>query len=261
MQVADCRVHGTTRQHAGRSFEERERAALKPLPETLFPCYEEARRTVHRDGCVEVKHACHRVPDEYIGREVWVRWDGGTVRVFNQRLDQIAVHARLEPGRFSPGALYSSGVAETADYWCRRAARIGPWARERARQVHAARGPESIRVLMGLWHLGRRTGKPALDKVCHQALKAGGQPRLRDLRRLLDGRPEPMQLTFFERHPLIRDLEEYGSLVAASSLRPELPTTAPAGFEGPSGADVDNSCALTRAGAPAMTTPADKETT
>ena len=34
------------------------------------------------------------MPVEYLGSEVWVRWDGRMVRVFNQRMVQIAVHAQ-----------------------------------------------------------------------------------------------------------------------------------------------------------------------
>jgi hypothetical protein len=249
--VADERLHGTTRLHVGRCFEERERHALLPLPAMLFPCFEEARRTVHRDGCIEVRHAYYRVPDEYVGREVWARWDGRTVRVLDGRMRQIALHARLEPGQFSmggPGRTAGASIAETADYWCRRAGRIGPQAGDWARRVHAERGPESIRVLMGLWQLGRRAGKPAMEQACRQALASGAPLRLRDLRRRLEGIAEPVQMTFLDSHPLIRDMGEYGSLVAASTALPELPTTAPAGFEGPSGAAIDNSSALARAG-------------
>jgi hypothetical protein len=159
-------MHGTTRRHVGLCFEQSERQALLPLPAILFPSYEEGRRTVHRGGCIELKHAYYRVPAEYVGREVWARWDGRTARVLNLRMEQIAMHALLEPGRFSSrecGRTGGASVAETADYWCRRAEQIGPQAGEWAMRVHAGRGPESIRVLMGLWHLGRRVGKPALE--------------------------------------------------------------------------------------------------
>ena len=125
-------------------------------------------------------------------------------------------------------------------------------------RVHAARGSEAIRVLMGLWHLGRRVGRTAVEEACRQALEGGAPLRLRDLRRLLEGRAEPVQLTFFDRHPLIRDMGEYGSLVSACAHPTELPTTAPAGFEGPSGAAIDNSSARACAGA-ALPPPEHKE--
>jgi len=243
-RVADRRVHGTTRQHVGRSFEERERPALLPLPPMPFPCFEEGLRTVHRDAFVEVRQAYYRVPEEYVGREVWARWDGRLVRIYNRRMEPVATHARLEPGKFSapePGRADGPGVTRTAEYWRARARQVGPWCGEWAGRVHAERGAEAIRALMGLWGLGRRAGRAALERACRQALEGGGEMRLRHLRRLLEGKPEPVQLTFFQTHPLIRDPAEYGALVAASASRPELPTAAPAGFSRPSGATADNS--------------------
>jgi transposase len=99
--VADRRIHGTTRQQVCKVFDEVERKALQPLPAGRFPFFHEARRSVHRDGHVEVEKAYYSVPPEYMGRQMWVRWDGRMVRVFNQRMVQIAVHAQQAPGKFS----------------------------------------------------------------------------------------------------------------------------------------------------------------
>jgi len=41
--VADTRIHGTTRQQVGKVFNAVERPQLLPLPESLFPVFEEAR--------------------------------------------------------------------------------------------------------------------------------------------------------------------------------------------------------------------------
>ena len=57
----------------GRLFTEVERFALQPLPAMVFPVFEEARRTVHRDGHVEFKRAYYSVPPEYVDATVWVR--------------------------------------------------------------------------------------------------------------------------------------------------------------------------------------------
>ena len=101
LTVADTRVHGTTRRHVGKHFAEVERAALLPLPSEPFPSFREARRTVHRDGHVEVDRAYYSVPPEYLARRVWVRWDARLVRIFNDRMEQLDVHVKQEPGRFS----------------------------------------------------------------------------------------------------------------------------------------------------------------
>jgi transposase len=96
--VADTRIHGTTRQQVCKVFEESERAACCLCRLDDSPLLHEAQRSVHRDGHVEcgkgVLLGAARVP----GRQVWVRWDGRMVRVFNCRMEQIAVHAQRPPG-------------------------------------------------------------------------------------------------------------------------------------------------------------------
>jgi transposase len=99
-QVADQRIHGTTKQQVERLFEQAERRELLPLPIERFPFFHEARRSVHKDGHLEVDKAFYSAPPEYVGRRLWARWDGRLVRVFNDRWEQVAVHAKAEPGRF-----------------------------------------------------------------------------------------------------------------------------------------------------------------
>ena len=99
--VADTRIHGTVRAQVGKLFETNERPALRALPASLFPCFSEVRRTVHRDGHIEYQKAYYSAPPEYVGREVWLRADARLVRLFNQRLEQIGTHVRVQAGRFA----------------------------------------------------------------------------------------------------------------------------------------------------------------
>ena len=104
-QVADQRIHGTTKQQVERLFEQAERRDLLPLAAERFPFFHEAHRAVHRDGFVEVDKAYYSAPPEYVGRRLWVRWDSRLVRIFNDRWEQlIAIHAKTEPGRFRTAA-------------------------------------------------------------------------------------------------------------------------------------------------------------
>lgn len=68
--VADTRIHGTTRQQVGKVFNAVERPQLLPLPESLFPAFEEAPRTVHWDGYIELQRLYYSVLPEYVGRQV-----------------------------------------------------------------------------------------------------------------------------------------------------------------------------------------------
>jgi transposase len=217
-RVADHRIHGTTRQQVHQVFEQAERAVLLALPPDLFPAFEEARRAVHRDGHVEVDKAYYSVPPEYLGHEVWVRWDARVVRVFDLRMNQIAIHVKADPGRFStqPGHIASEKISavERGSAWLlRRAAHIGPHTAAWAEALLEARGIEGVRVLQGLLSLARKHPADTLEKACESAL-SHQIFRLRGLRGLL--RQPTHQAEFLEEHPLIRPLEQYGRLVPVS---------------------------------------------
>jgi hypothetical protein len=216
--VADTRVHGTTRQQVGKLFAEVERAALLPLAATRFPCFSEGQRTVNRDGHVEVERAYYSVPPEYLGRRVWARWDGRTVRIFNQRLEQIALHVRHEPGRFStqPGHIANekiSGTERGAAWILGRIRRIGPCSTRWAEALPQVRGVEGVRVLQGLSSLARRYRAEQIEHACDIAHSYGAF-RLRTIRNLIDrDMPKQEELAFMEEHPLIRPLSEYEQFV------------------------------------------------
>jgi transposase len=219
LTVADTRIHGTTRRQVGKHFTEVERSALVPLPLTLFPSFHESRRTVHRDGHVEVDRAYYAVPPEYLAREVWVRWDGRLVRIFNERMQQIALHPKQEPGRFStPPEFISSkkisGVERGAAWLLGRVtSRIGPRSTTWAEAMIQARGVEGVRVLQGLLSLAGRHPITAIEQACEIAL-GYGEYHLRTIRSLLKRQaPKQDMLPFLSEHPMIRPMEEYGQFV------------------------------------------------
>jgi transposase len=214
--VADTRIHGTTRQQVIKVFNEVERSKLLPLPASLFPVFEEAPRSVHRDGYVEVQRAYYSVPPEYVGRQVWVRWESRLVRVFNQRREQIALHALAEPGKFTTDPLhqhspYRRVIQRNLDYLLDRARLIGKQTGTWAEAMIKQRGPIGTRVLHGLLSLAGKHPVAALEAAAEKALHHGTW-RLRDLRLLLERAGPSPQLDFLETHPLIRSLDAYEAL-------------------------------------------------
>jgi transposase len=216
--VADTRLHGTTRRQVGTHFAAVERAALLRLPVDRFPCFREARRTVHRDGHVEVERAYYSVPPEHLGRPVWVRFDARLVRIFDDRMTPIAVHVRHEPGRFSTQSQHIAGPkinsVERGTAWLLgKVRRIGPKALGWAEAVIANRGVEGVRVLQGLLNLAERHPGDALERACDVAASYGAH-HLRTIRSLLK-RPAARQesLPFLDDHPLIRSLSDYSQFV------------------------------------------------
>jgi transposase len=226
--VADTRVHGTTRQQVSKLFAEVERPALQALPAERFPFFHEGQRSVHRDGHVEVDKAYYSVPPEYLARPVWVRWDARLVRIFNQRLEQIALHVKHEPGRFSTqgqhiAAEKISGVERGAAWLLAQTRRLGTHSTRWSEAVIAVRGIESVRVLQGLLSLARRHPCALIERACEVAAAAGAY-HLRTIRTLIQRHADQQeQFDFMSEHPLIRDLADYGQFVHTSFQKEPVP--------------------------------------
>lgn len=215
--IADKRIHGTTRKQVAKVFEEEERPALLPLPPERFPFFHEARRKVHRDCHVEVARAYYSVPPEYLGRGVWARWDAHKVRIFNGRMEQVAMHARVEEGRFSthPGHIAPEKISAAEagpEPLLQKIAHVGRESWRWARDVVDQRGVMGTRVLMGLLSLTGKYESKEIEEACRQA-RSHGTWRLRSVRELLKRGSEQEQIEFMEEHELIRSMSEYGAMV------------------------------------------------
>jgi transposase len=211
--VADTRLHGTIRQQVGTYFTQTEQPALRPLPASIFPCFEEAPRKVHRDGHVAFQRAFYSVPPEHLGRDVWVRAEARLVRIFNQHFEPIAVHVRAEPGRFATDDAHIHAhkrviIERGADYMVERCRVVGAHSGAWAQGLMVQRGPEAMRTLQGLLALAREHPVSELERACGQAVHLGLW-RLRDVRRLLQHGEQVVQVDFLQVHPLIRDLSHY----------------------------------------------------
>ena len=227
--IADTRIHGTTRKQVARMFTEVERPALLPLPPSRFPCFQEAQRIVNRDGHVEVAKAYYSAPPEFLGRTVWARWDGHVVRLFDQNLRQIAIHAQHEPGRFATDDRHivpekRGGIERGTAWWMNKASCIGPHAGQWAENVLKDRGIYALRVVMGLVSLTNRHPARNIEQACQMACSHGAH-RLRDIRNLLKrselATPQ-QQFEFAAEHPLIRSLSDYSKLIQTAFERTPL---------------------------------------
>ena len=228
-QVADTRIHGTTRRQVRQQFEQVEKPTLGPLPSTRFPCFEEGRRTVHSDGHVAVDKAYYSAPPEFLGRDVWVRYDSRIVRIFDARMNLIATHTRQEPGGFStldPHILDRkiAGVERGAAWLLGKVAAIGPHAQRWGEAMVRHRGIEGVRVLQGLLSLSNRHPLQQVERACEIAAEHQCY-RLRTIRTLirrdLDHADQQQRLPgLIEEHPIIRPLDDYARLVHDAFLQP-----------------------------------------
>ncbi|MEO2028016.1 MAG: IS21 family transposase [Fuerstiella sp.] len=224
--VADTRIHGTTKKQVRGQFTAVDRPALMPLPRDRFAMFHEARRSVSRDGHLEVDKAYYSAPPEYIGRRVWVRWDTRLVRVFNDQWKQIALHSKAEPGRFRTDSAHIppekvTTVERGTDALMRQIAAIGPNSKAWSQLVIASRGVQGVRVLVGLKALAGKHTYDELERACGTAVSHSAT-RLKSIRNLLK-RPAPQEqlpLPFIEEHPIIRPLSDY-SVDSLNAFRKE----------------------------------------
>lgn len=230
-QVADKRIHGTTRQQVSKVFEEVEKPALLPLPPARFELFHEAMRHVNRDGHVQIKGAYYSAPPEHLGQDLWARWDGRTVRLFDQKMKQVAMHVQQEPGRFSTANVHIlsekiSNIERGTIWLLQRAERFGPNASIWSASMLRLRGIEGVRVLLGLLSLGNKHPWQAVDEACRVA-HSHGTYRLRCVRKLIERNPDERQtqtlMSFITEHAIIRPLDEYGQWVK-EALR-QIPST------------------------------------
>lgn len=221
--VADTRIHGTTRQQVIKLFNEMEKAALLPLPVSRFELFNEALRNVHRDGHVQVKGAYYSVPPEFMGQEVWARWDGRVVRLFDARMRPIAIHAQQAPGKFSTLNTHIhphkiNNLERGTTWLLQQVDRIGIQSKAWAESMLQARGIEGVRVLMGLLSLGNKHSRNEIERACEVAAGYGAY-HLRSLRQLIEqqklaGKTEVQEsFEFAQTHPIIRPLADYGRWV------------------------------------------------
>jgi transposase len=221
-QVADRRIHGTTRQQVVKVFEQIEKPALLDLPPNRFELFHEALRHVNRDGHVQVKGAYYSAPPEYLGQDLWARWDGRTVRLFDTRMNQVALHVQQrEPGRFATAADHIrpekiSKVERGTTWLLARVERFGSHASAWSAAMLQARGIEGVRVLMGLLSLGDKHPWRAIDEACRIA-HGHGSYHLRSVRKLVGrqggGGAEQQAMSFLSEHAIIRPVDDYGQWV------------------------------------------------
>jgi hypothetical protein len=199
---------------------------LLPLPAARFPNFHEGQRRVHRDGHVEVDKAYYSVPPEYLGRQLWVRWDDRLVRVFNQRQELITSHVKRRPGSFSTldTHLHSAKISQVergAEVLLGRARQLDPHIGQWAQAMLADRGIAGIRPLLGLLGLVKKFPVGIVAEACAAAQRHGAY-RLRNVRQLAQRYQEGKEESpLLDEHPLIRPLAEYAGKVAADTAAAE----------------------------------------
>jgi len=173
--VAGMRVHGTTRRVPREVYETEERPHMQPAPTTPFDVPTWTRAKVHPDHHVQVSRALYSAPTAYLGRELGVRVDRTTVKLY-AGAECIKVHSRVAPGKRSTDP--SDYPVGKADYALRSVDALRRRAREHGEHVgrlaeRLLDGPlpwTRMRQGYALLRLCDRFGAARVDALCVRAL-------------------------------------------------------------------------------------------
>ena len=157
-------------------YEQLDRPALKPLPDTAYEYAEWRKAKPGIDYHLSVGKRFYSVPHALVGQVLDVRLTAETVEVLHKG-NRVAVHARYGPQRYSTLVDHMPRSHRVHREWSpgrflNWAQDIGPCTRQVVQQQLESRPhPEhGYRACLGLLNLARRYSKARLEKACERAL-------------------------------------------------------------------------------------------
>lgn len=144
-EIADVRIHGTTRRRPIDLFEEAERGALLALPEHRFEPVVWKKAKLHRDAHVQIDGAFYSAPWRFLHQDLWVRCTATRVAIHDDD-ELLWAHRRVPRGQRSTREEHlPEGRRDlrhrSRTYWIDRARLIDP---EVERLVEAIFGSDDV---------------------------------------------------------------------------------------------------------------------
>jgi len=188
--TAGLRIHGTTKEKPLERFEQVEKAALKPLPETPYDIAIWKHVKVYRDCYVVFGNAFYSVPERMYPGQVWICGGTRQVRIFDEKQKLVATHERAtKPGQrlthlehIPPEKL--PGLTQSCDSLLAEAEAVGPAALEIVQGL--LNDPVLYRIPTAgrLVRLANNFSAERLEAACKRALTFG-DPSYKTIKRIL----------------------------------------------------------------------------
>lgn len=194
-EVAGSRVHGTTQKVPRELFESVEKPAMLPPPTEPFDVPRWIDAKVHPDHHIQVARALYSVPTLYLHKQVRVRADKTTVRIYFGT-ELIKMHPRQPPGgRATDTNDYPVGKAAYAmrsvDAVLAKAKDKGPHVSTYVERLLGGPLPWTrMRQAYALLRLCDKFGDGRVEAVCQSAL-AFGVVDVRRITRMLKAAAKP----------------------------------------------------------------------
>lgn len=207
-------------------FEELDRPALRPLPDTPYEYAEWKKAKVHIDYHVESSGHYYSVPSRLVGLSCEVRLTDATAEIFH-RGQRVASHRRghRRGGHTTVRAHMPEAHRQHAEWTPERllrwAGESGDAVAEVARKLLECRplAQQGFRSCLGVMRLGQRYGPDRLDAACRRGLATGAYS-YRSLESILkNGLDQQPLVKATEQPPAI----EHGNIRGADYYAPPLP--------------------------------------
>jgi len=216
---ASTRIHGTTRMQVRQMFDETERNALLPLPESEFPMFETGRRKVDVTGCIAVHQNFYSVPYEYICKEVIVHFNNDWVKALDTKTHAVLVVHKTLIGKGKASVQqhckppYANIPKEHQEmYYCRKGAIIGKNCERLLEHLLMTDEYRGILRVRGILRLTDSIDKAIIEEACGDALKFNmhSYPQIKALcLSILSSRPVASTPQLTQSHECIRSIDEY----------------------------------------------------
>lgn len=177
-EIADVRIHGTTRERPIDLFEREERQVMKPLPPVRFEIVVWKHAKVHPDSHVVFERRFYSVPFRFIGQTVAIRAKGSSITIYANE-ERVATHSTRDAGMRSTSDAHLPAERapwrhRSQSYWQTRAAGLGKDVAALVEAIFASQaGLSKLRVVQSIvTHL-----EPFPDQrrnaACRRALEFG----------------------------------------------------------------------------------------
>jgi len=182
--------HGTIHEKPFVVFTERERPALRPLPDHPFELAEWKQATVHPDHYIQYRRKTFSVPHAYLGKKVWIRASERILKVFfNEEL--IKQHVITSAFRHTDYDDFPENVRAVLDTsnlhkkLLERASRIGPVFHRLIEDLFKAHAYINLRRALGLVTIAEGATAALVERASILIEQHGLTPTPKNFRHLL----------------------------------------------------------------------------
>lgn len=204
LTTAGQRTHGTTKKCPLAQFENLEKVALQPLPNTPYDLAVWKKAKLHDDCYVVFDNAYYSGPFRLAGEHLLVRGGSREVRLYTSDYQLVATHERAqEPGQRQTHPHHLppekvAGVFLTRETCQAAAADIGPATDEVVHTLLADATLERLPMVRRLLAWRERVGDDRLEAACRRALRFG-DPSYKTVKGILqqglESAPDPEPVT------------------------------------------------------------------